>query len=102
MARILSTLDLSGSVEVAKRLAPTTFFVIPSIASTSITAGIYLAQWLGTFGLASPWIIAAGAVVIVLVVQGLGVSMPNGLRIFLELASRTPTKTGSQGSTAST
>jgi hypothetical protein len=90
LSRILRSLDIPARVEVAKRLTPTTFFVIPSLAATAITSGIYLAQTEGKFNLADPWIIAAGIVVLVLTAQGFGVFLPNGLRIFLELAKTEP------------
>jgi len=90
LGRILASLDLPGRVEVAKRLTPTTFFIMPSLASTAITAGIYLAESLGTFVLTSPWIIAAGIVVIILTAQGFGIFMPNSMRIFIELAKPNP------------
>lgn len=90
LGRVLGSMDIPGRVEVAKRLTPTTFFVIPSLAATAITAGIYLAQTLGTFDLSSPWIIAAGIVVIILTAQGFGIFMPNGIRIFMELAKPNP------------
>jgi hypothetical protein len=90
MTRIMRLLDVPQRVEVAKRLTPTTFFIIPSLAATAITAGIYLAQAEGKFDLNSPWIIAAGIVVLILTAQGFGVFMPNGIRIFLELAKVKP------------
>ncbi len=90
MTRILRSLDISARVEVAKRLTPTTFFILPSFAAVAITAGIFLAQEMGKFDLSSPWIIAAGVVVAVLTAQGFGVFMPNGLRIFIELAKPKP------------
>ena len=90
MTRILRFIDVPARVEVAKRLTPTTFFIIPSLAAVAITAGIYLAQMLGKFNLSDPWIMAAGVVVVVLTIQGFGVFLPNGLRIFLELAKPRP------------
>jgi hypothetical protein len=89
-SRILKSLEPPARVEVAKRLTPTTFFIIPSLAATAITSGIYLAQTLGKFDLGSPWILAAGVVVLVLTAQGFGVFLPNGVRIFLELAKAKP------------
>ena len=90
LARILRSLDIPARVEVAKRLTPTTFFMIPSLAATAITSGIYLAQSQDKFNLADPWIIAAGIVVLILTAQGFGVFLPNGLRIFLELGKVKP------------
>lgn len=90
LSRVLRSLQPAGRVEVAKRLTPTTFFLLPSFAAVAVTSGIYLAQATGKFDLHSPWILAAGAVVLVLTAQGFGVFMPNGLRIFIELAKKEP------------
>lgn len=90
MTRIMRLLDVPSRVEVAKRLTPTTFFIMPSLAATAVTAGIYLAMNLGIFNLSSPWIIAAGIIILILVGQGFGVFLPNGLRIFIELAKPNP------------
>jgi len=90
MSRIMRSLEIQQRVEVAKRLTPTTFFILPSLAAVAITSGIYLAQSLGKFDLSSPWIIAAGIVVLILTAQGFGVFMPNGVRIFIELAKLKP------------
>jgi len=102
MGRILASLDIGGRDEVAKRLTPIVFFIMPSLAATAFAAGVYLAQSLGVFDLRSPWIIVARAVVIVLSAQGFGIFMPNGMRIFIELAKPNPTAPKSQGSTKST
>ena len=90
MSRILRSLDIPARVEVAKRLTPTTFFILPSLAAVAVTSGIYLAQMEGKFDLSSPWIIAAGVVVLLLTAQGFGIFMPNGVRIFIELAKIKP------------
>jgi len=90
MSRVMGSLDLPSRVEVAKRLTPTTFFILPSLAAVAVTSGIYLAQTEGKFDLHSPWIIAAGIIVLILTGQGFGIFMPNGVRIFIELAKRQP------------
>jgi len=90
MSRVLRTLDVPARVEVAKRLTPTTFFILPSLAAVAVTAGIYLAQTENKFDLSSPWIIAALVVVLILTAQGFGIFMPNGVRIFIELAKVKP------------
>ncbi len=51
MSRILRLLEIPARVEIAKRLTPITFFILPSLAATAITAGIYLAQSEGKFDL---------------------------------------------------
>ena len=90
LSRVMRTLEIPARVEVAKRLTPTTFFIIPSLAATATVSGVYLAQTLGRFDLSSPWIIAAGIVVIILTAQGFGVFLPNGVRIFIELGKAEP------------
>ncbi len=90
MSRILRLLDVPARVEIAKRLTPTTFFILPSLAATAVTAGIYLSISMGKFDLGSPWILAAGVIVVLLTVQGLGIFLPNGVRIFIELAKPRP------------
>jgi hypothetical protein len=90
MSRVMRSLDIPARVEVAKRLTPTTFFILPSLAAVAVTSGIYLAQNLGVFDLSSPWILAAFLVVLLLTAQGFGIFMPNGVRIFIELAKRQP------------
>ncbi len=90
MSRVLSSLEVPSRVEIAKRLTPTTFFILPSLAAVAVASGIYLAQSEGKFVLSSPWILAAGVVVLVLTAQGFGIFMPNSVRIFIELAKRQP------------
>lgn len=90
LSRILRSLDGPARVEVAKRLTPTTFFIVPSLAAVAITSGIYLAQSTGRFDLHSAWILAAGLVVLVLTAQGFGVFLPNGVRIFIEFSKAKP------------
>jgi hypothetical protein len=90
MGRILKSLDIAGRVEVAKRLTPSTFFIMPSLAATTITAGIFLAMFLGVFNFTYYWIIAALVIVGILTAQGFGIFMPNSMRIFIELAKPVP------------
>jgi hypothetical protein len=90
LSRILGSLEIPQRVEVAKRLTPTTFFLLPSLAAVAVTSGIYLALSEGKFDLGSPAILAAGAIVVVLTVQGFGIFMPNGLRILIELGKLQP------------
>lgn len=76
--------------EVARRLTPITLFLIPSISSTAITAGYLLASRLGIFNVYSPSIEAAGVIIIILLVQGLGIFLPNNVRVLLELGKQSP------------
>ena len=92
LGRVLGSLDIAGRVEVAKRLTPSTFFILPSLAATTITAGIYLAMSLGIFNFAYFWIAAALFIVAILTVQGFVILMPNSMKIFVELAKPNPSK----------
>ncbi len=77
-------------VEVAKRLTPTMLFLMPSIASVATTAGYVLATRIGLWNLGSSYIIATIIVVLVLLVQGFGILLPNELRVFREIRSENP------------
>ncbi|MCL4553046.1 MAG: hypothetical protein M1305_05785 [Candidatus Marsarchaeota archaeon] len=90
LGRVLRSLDTAGRVEIAKRLTPSTFFILPSLAATTITAGIYLAMSLGIFNFAYYWIVAALVIVAILAVQGFVILMPNSMKIFIELAKPKP------------
>ena len=76
--------------EVARRLTPITLFLIPSISSVAITAGYFLASKLGVFNVHSPLLDAAGVIIIILLVQGLGIFLPNNVRVLLELGKVSP------------
>lgn len=90
MSRVIRSLTMAQRAEVAKRLTPRTLFLLPSLAGTAITSGIYLAMAEGRFVLSDPWILAAGVVVLVLLVQGLGMLLPNNVRILLEIQKERP------------
>jgi hypothetical protein len=77
-------------VEVAKRLTPTMLFLMPSIAAVATTAGYVLASNLGVWKLSNPYIAATIIVVLVLLVQGFGILLPNELRVFRELREDKP------------
>ena len=90
MTRIMRSLPIPQRVAIASRLTPKTLFLLPSLASVAITAGVYLATVEGKFSLSSPWILAAIVVVIILSVQGFGVLLPNSVRILLEINKENP------------
>ncbi len=76
--------------QIATRLTPVMLFLMPSLATTAVTAGIFLAKTIGVFNIHSPLIIAAGIIVLILVVQGFGLFLPNEVRVFLELRKQNP------------
>ena len=90
MTRIMRSLPIPQRVAIASRLTPKTLFLLPSLASTAITAGVYMAMTEGVFSLHSPWIVAAIVVVTILTVQGFGFLMPNSIRILLEIRKGNP------------
>jgi len=85
MSRVLRSLDPETRSKIIMRLTPLMLLFMPSLASTAITAGIYVAQGLGIFSIHNPYIIAAGVVVFILSVQGFGIILPNEVLIFMEL-----------------
>jgi hypothetical protein len=87
---VMRYVDQPAKIEIAKRLTPSMVFIMPSISATSTTAGYFLATRLGIFNITHPVIIATGIIVIVLFVQGLGIFLPNELRVFLELIKEGP------------
>ena len=89
MRRVMRSLLPEARAEIIKKLVPIMLFFMPALASVAITAGIYLAGWLGLDFL-SPPIIAAAIIVVILGVQGFGFILPNELRIFLELRKDKP------------
>jgi len=70
--------------EVSKRLIPTMLFFMPSIASVTVTAGIYTAIHL-QISFYSPYFIATGIIVLILIAQGFVLFLPNELRVYMEL-----------------
>lgn len=90
VGRVLSKVSVPARVEFIKKMMPMMLFLMPSLSSVTITAGIYLAIWEGIFNIHYYTIIAAGIIVIILLIQGLGIFLPNELRIFLELRKEKP------------
>ncbi len=77
-------------VEVAKRLTPTMLFLMPSIAGVATTAGYILASRIDLWTTGSPYLTASVIVVLILLVQGFGILLPNELRVFREIRSEKP------------
>ncbi|MBI2868231.1 MAG: hypothetical protein HYX96_00190 [Chloroflexi bacterium] len=82
---------------VFRRLVPKMTFLMPVLATVTITSGIELAGRLGfaslsdlSASLANPWILASVVIVGLLAVQGFGLLLPNEIRVFRQLWSDTP------------
>ena len=87
---VIGKLTPAARAEVIKNLVPYMLFFMPSIASVAVTAGYYLASSEGVFIITSPAIFISGILVILLILQGFGIFMPNEVRIFLELGKPEP------------
>jgi hypothetical protein len=92
MGKILRGLDPLARTQVIKKLVPLMLFLMPALATVAITSGISLASQLGMLTFASPMIVAAVVIVIILSVQGFGILMPTEIRIFLELRKKEPNR----------
>ena len=92
MSRILKSLEPKARTQVIKKLVPLMLFLMPALATVAITSGINLASKLGMLTFASPMIIAAVIIVIILSIQGFGIIMPTEIRIFLELGKKEPNR----------
>jgi hypothetical protein len=90
MGRILGGLEPQARTQVIKRLVPLMLFLMPALATAAITSGINLAAKLGMLTFASPMIVAAVVIVVILSVQGFGMIMPTEIRLFLELRKKEP------------
>ncbi|MFQ5860479.1 MAG: hypothetical protein ACE5IG_02895 [Dehalococcoidia bacterium] len=90
---ILRKVDLSARRAIITRLMPRMLFYMPTVATVTITAGYYLAQWMGFFLVPYPaayWVLAAGTIAGIMIVQGLGVLLPINIRVFLEIRKEHP------------
>jgi quinol-cytochrome oxidoreductase complex cytochrome b subunit len=92
MGRILKGLEPPARTQVIKKLVPLMLFLMPALATAAITSGINLASKMGILTFASPMIIAAVVIVVILSVQGFGIIMPTEIRIFLELRKKEPNR----------
>ena len=92
MGRILKGLEPPARTQVIKKLVPLMLFLMPALATVAITSGINLASKMGILTFASPMIIAAVVIVVILSVQGFGIIMPTEIRVFLELRKKEPNR----------
>jgi hypothetical protein len=74
-------------------LVPRTLLYMPVVAITTGTAGWFLATWAGFLlpeNSMRPWVFVALVIITILTVQGLGILLPNNLRIYRELQRPQP------------
>jgi hypothetical protein len=90
---VMRRLEMAHRTAVIAYLVPRTLLYFPAVSLTASTAGWFLAAWLGWIGPTSgqfPWIVAALVLVSLMTIQGLGVFLPNSLRIWFELRKPEP------------
>lgn len=87
---IMGRMTGPARAELVQRLVPTMLFLMPALASVTITAGVYLAVHEGIFDLGYLAIRVAGVLVLLRVAQGLGIFLPNEVRVVLELRRAPP------------
>ncbi len=87
---ILGRMSGPARAEFVQRLVPTMLFLMPALASVAVTAGVYVAIATNVFDLHYLAIQLAGVFVLVLLAQGLGIFLPNEVRIALELRRPNP------------
>ncbi len=90
---IMRRLDGPQRAGVIAYLVPRTILYFPMVSLTTTTAGWFLAAKLGYLTVGSPqypWAIAALVIVALLTVQGLGIFLPNSIRMWGELRRERP------------
>ena len=92
---VMRRLDVAQRTAVIAYLVPRTLLYFPAVSLTAGTAGWYLASWLGMLEPASAnhaWIVAALVLVTLMTILGLGILLPNSVRIWLELQKPEPNR----------
>lgn len=90
---VMRKLDVPQRAAVIRYLVPRTMLYFPMVSLTTTTAGWFLAAKVGYLNPASaqfPWTIAALAIVAILTIQGLGIFLPNSIRMWLEMQKPEP------------
>lgn len=90
---VMRRLDPLQRKAVITYLVPRTLLYMPIVAFTTGTAGWFLADWEGLLLPANPirpWVFVALVMVLIMTVQGLGMLLPNNLRIYRELQRPQP------------
>ena len=90
IGRIMGRMDVRARSEFIRSLVPYMLFLMPTLSAVTVTGGIYLAMSEGIFSLSNTAIVVAGVFVIILLIQGLGIFLPNEVRIFLEIGKPDP------------
>lgn len=92
---VLRRLAVPARTGVIAYLVPRTLLYFPCVSLTTGTAGWYLASWLNLVtpaGAQFPWVVAALVLITLMTIMGLGILLPNSLRIWLELQKPDPNR----------
>lgn len=81
---VMKGLNNAEKTNISMRLTPIMLFFMPAISSVTITAGIYLAMSMH-IPFSSPYIVAALVIAFALLIQGIGIFLPNELRVYNEI-----------------
>lgn len=90
---VMRRLDLGGRAAVVTYLVPRTLLYFPCMSLTTGTAGWFLVAWMGWLAPGNPqvpWVVGALVLVTLMTIQGLGIMLPNSLRIWFELRKSEP------------
>ena len=90
---VMRRLDPPHRRAVIEFLVPRTLLYMPAVAITTGTAGWFLATWAGMLFPGNPmrpWVFAALVIITILTIQGIGIILPNNLRIYRELHRASP------------
>jgi hypothetical protein len=90
---VMRRLDPLQRKAVITYLVPRTLLYMPVVALTTGTAGWFLSDWQGLLlpeNPMRPWVFGALAIIFILTVLGMGILLPNNLRIYRELQRPQP------------
>ena len=90
---VMRRLDPLQRKAVITYLIPKTLLYMPMVALTTGTAGWFLSDWMGLLlpdNPLRPWVFIALVMITLMTVQGLGILLPNNLRIYRELQRPQP------------
>lgn len=90
---VMRRLDPLQRKAVITYLVPKTLLYMPIVALTTGTAGWFLSDWMGLLSPDNPlrpWVFIALVMIALMTVQGLGILLPNNLRIYRELQRPQP------------
>ncbi len=90
---VMRRLDPLQRKAVITYLVPKTLLYMPIVALTTGTAGWFLSDWLGLLSPDNPlrvWVFVALVMIFLMTIQGMGILLPNNLRIYRELQRPQP------------